>query len=258
VTKLLKILFNIILRVKELYILTNFYTKCIIIYLLLINKENLIIISSYIFFIKYIPRLIVVNLFLLDVFYFQELHYFYLSLPFLILPLFLQYFIYICFKDHKSTISKLDETLLINNILLEDNPYGTNDFPVMIIKVPEYLDVMISYHLKGEKNPFEDDIDTSIHYFDTVFKNEQSLYPTMAIAEKHYTQLLYDTEKIHIVQHFIKDFDKLYEIKVNLILYSCYFIGWFYIMINLIFEIFPEYFLFVPFNYDPFSDIKIC
>ena len=208
------------------------------------------------FSIKYLPRVVVITLFLLDVFYYNILHYFYMSLPFLILPLLLRYFIYICFKHHESTISKLDETLLIYNVLEYDNPNNTEE--LIMIKIPEYLNVMISYHLKGEKNPFKDDIgtiNTSLYYGDTVYEKEQALYSTPMIAERHYIQLLYNTEKIHIVRHFVKERDKFYELIYNLILFSCYFIGWFYILIHIMINIFPEYLIFIPLNYDPFSDL---
>ena len=96
------------------------------------------------FLIKYFIRVIIILLFILDVFYFNKLHYLYFGLPFLILRLSLRYFIYICFKYHELIISILDKYLLIYNVLEYGNPNNKED--LIMIQVPEYLNVIVPYY----------------------------------------------------------------------------------------------------------------
>jgi hypothetical protein len=207
------------------------------------------------FLIKYFIRVIIIILFILDVFYFNKLHYLYFGLPFLILRLSLRYFIYICFKYHELIISILDKYLLIYNVLEYGNPNNKED--LIMIQVPEYLNVIVPYLLKGDKNPFDEDINTSLYYYDVQFPKERMIYPTSTIANNHYTQLLSDTEKIHLVQNQIKTLDKVYEHKLNLILHCCYFMGWLFIAIHIVHNIFPEYIPFLTVLEEPFSGIFI-
>src|SRR6202021_2594966 len=118
------------------------------------------------------------SLFLIDILILNKFYYFYFGLPLLLLSVLLRYFKYLSFKNYYSDILKLEQNLLINNVLLQDNPNNNNDFPVMTITVPEYLDILITYNLKRDKNPFEDDIELSLYYFETIFPKEKDLFFT--------------------------------------------------------------------------------
>lgn len=218
------------------------------------HKSNIYIYSF--LFLKIIPKVITVIMFLIDIFYYNKIYYFYWCLPLFVIPLLLQYIKYIIFEEyfflHTDIAQKLE---VIETATLVTLNNGQKAFHFTYLSIAEYLDKAIIYDLTGELNPYKNKIGLSYEYLNARPKEELSKKYDYTPITKHYLKYLAWIEKVHLIFYFLKCGEKKYDAKTNLIIYFCYFIGWGYIMINLLFNIFPEYFVFIPIQYDPFTDL---
>lgn len=138
-------------------------------------------------------RLLVVCLFLFDIFYFFKFNFFYKSLILLVLPLIIKIIIYIL-----------------------------REFSTNLYEIRSYLDITEGGLQPGTNYP--------IYLYS--FKEEF----------KHYDDLNYYKDNFIIcrnITEFLQDYDlynSFYNIRINLVIYTLYFCGWFFIVYkNLLF-----------------------
>jgi len=206
------------------------------------------------FLLKYIPKIFVAFIFLLDVFYFQQFYYVYWVLPLLIIPLVLQYLKYIYFLDYKQFIVTLN-----NDINILDNIPPTPDNLVPLLDINTYLEKSIDYRLKNVSNPYKNQIVFTYSYFGRYLEKlrpEQRRLPVNYDAlTKKYIRFLEWIEKVHLIHYLLIKTETRLDLLINLLVFSCYFIGWAYILIFFFIDItFLENLIDLK---DPFSEIPI-
>lgn len=200
------------------------------------------------FLLKYAPKIIIALVFLLDIFYYNKFFYFYWSLPLLLLNLLTQYFIYICFEDYNKFVTLAEEKLEIIDI---KTPEDKN--MILMLSIKEYLNNIINIHLKNETNPYEKKIGLTYQYFKTIPDELLKTKKINFIAVKdYYRSYLLFAEILHTLRWALNTFDTKINPKVNLFVYSCYFVGWGYILYNLLLITFPHYFVYLPNENNPF------
>lgn len=202
--------------------------------------------------VKYIPKIIVASSFLLDIFYFKEFHYFYWSLPLLLLPLLLQYLKYYCFYQYNEYIALLEPSFEIL-----DNIPRTPDNLIPMLSVTQYLDKIIPYHIqKKPNNPFKGKMGLSYAYFVNRSTEERELgnvdYDKLTAKYVSYLTWL---ERPHLIYVLLTKPEKLLDNYVNLMLFSCYFIGWTYIVIISLNDL--SFLNIIQDTMEPFSQLKL-
>ena len=198
------------------------------------------------FSIKFIPKLITTSVFLLDIFYFHQFYYFYWSLPLLLLPLMLQYIKHVYFEDYFNFVD-----LLETNLEIADIKTGTKNDLIPMLNVSQYLNQIIIYHLENKPNPFIGRIGLSYSYFKNRTPEQRTKNINYDKIREKYIWCLNWIEKVHVIHHLLITTEKRYNTHINLIIFSCYFIGWLYILLNLPFDPFEGYTL-LPNENNPF------
>lgn len=178
---------------------------------------------------KYLPKIIVLFCFLLDVFYYTRFYYFYISLPLLLIPLIMQYIKYMIFKEFHSICKKLEDTLEIFDIIP-----GTPDDLVPLISIPDYLKKNCIIRIENKENPYQHyGLTLSFYYRQPVEEKDKNLDYNYAI--EHYTKYLRHIEIINVIYTLLINLEHKFDKNLNLLIFFSYFMGWFYIVTNLIF-----------------------
>jgi hypothetical protein len=225
-------------------ILTYIYTKLYQNKFKPLNKYILLYL-----FIKYIPRFLTLLSFLLDVFYFKTFYIFYWCLPLLFIPLVLQYVKYIFFEEYKELLSRSDKNLIVLDIIP-----GTPDNLLPMLSITEYLEKAFNLVITNKPNTYE--ITLSYAFFLSRPDEESSRTHDYSNIRQHYIKGLRWVEVVDVIYNLLTNLEKRWDNYVNFIIYVGYLIGWGSLWIYAFINIFPEYFLFIPIENNPFSGIS--
>lgn len=189
------------------------------------------------FLFKYMPKILVVTIFLIDVFYYQQFYYFYWSLPLLLIPLFVQYLKYVVFLDYKKILAKFEQ-----NIEFLDIIPSTSENIIPRISVNDYLTKTVYFFLEKKINPYRDRIGFTYHYYQELYKNANLeknyvLKIDYEADKKRYQSYIVWIEKVNFIYVLLTTKERLIDLYINLIVFGSYLIGWLYILIIVINDI---------------------
>lgn len=215
--------------------------------------------NKYVFYLEIVPRVIILCLFVIDIFYVKKLHYFYISLLLFLVPLLIRCFIYVLQRTFNDTIESLNHKL---DVYIED--YNINDDLLPPTNIAYYFEQKLLYSLGKRKDPIRYNINISFDHMKELYNifdvNRNKELNTKEIV-KFYVNII--DSKLLPLAYFSNKYNEIKQMvlpKINLILFGTYFIGWSYIIITS-HKIFPEdYFLFLEkiLNYEePFSGSNI-
>lgn len=209
------------------------------------KKMNIYFISYFI--LIYIPKIITVVVFFVDIFHFEKFHYFYRVLPLLLIPLVGQYVKYICFYEHNQIIDILETKLEVH----DNNTLITTSNLIPMLTIRQYLDKVSYYHINKIPNPFIGKIGLSYYYYKNRTDEQRAKNLDYNIITQRYINLLFNHERVAIILFLLNSIETKYNKYVNLIIFIGYFIGWTYIWFILKSEIYPYYNVFTEFD-NPF------
>jgi hypothetical protein len=198
-----------------------------------------------------VPKIIVVIIFIVELFIFQQLKIFYLSIILLLLPLIFRYMIHTYEELYDSQCLLLDERLF----LFCHEPLNDD------IDIHEFVDLTIKANLVKPTTKFNCTITLSEIYIAHVCKknNTDPLFYDRKNALIDFTNMVHNLCNHYKFIYKIKEQKKKYDPWINLIVYSLYFIGWFYILYVSFHTLPVDAFinLFFLDNIEPFSSMEI-
>jgi len=173
------------------------------------------------------PKIIVVLIFLIDVFYFHKIFHFYKFLPLLFLPLMLRYFLYYYNNVFEKECQDLDKRISIHCYDITDNNMTTEISLSFYIK-----DIVIKK--KQNKKPLDCLITVSLRFIQKLF--EEKGYDMQKHTFNHkkaliiYHKIINELLMIQSMQYLYTLEKTKYDPFVNLCIYTIYCFTWSYIL----------------------------
>lgn len=211
--------------------------------------------KKYVIYIEILPRIIILFLFTVDIFYIKKLHYFYISLLLFLIPLLIRCLLYIMQRIFNDALDNLNNKL---DVYIEECNINNDLLPPMSIMY--YFEQKMLYNLGKRKDLLRYNINIS-------FKHMKELYKILEITSdqelnskeivKFYANII-DNNLLPLACCYTKynEIKQLLLPKINVLLFGTYLIGWSYIIFTS-YKIFPEdYFIFLENiinNEEPFS-----
>lgn len=240
---------NILLHKFKYDITSKIDKKFTYFYNSILLKNNFNIFNKYFIFYflcKYFVKLFVALIFVLDVFVFHKIYYFYLVMPFLIIPLILQYLKYVSFRDNKIFIKSLNEDIEIFDIIP-----STPENLIPMLTFEQYLDKIYPIILEKKENPYKD-IGMTYAWHVKLPLEKQKKKLKWDVIYARYKKRMQWAEVIHVIYSLLSNCEIKYDKYFNIIIFGCYFVSWFYISINVIFILYPYDITLIVMDNNPF------
>lgn len=185
------------------------------------------------FICKYFFKLLVAFIFTLDVLLIKKIYYFYIMMPLLLIPFILQYIKYLLFIEGKTFINKVNKDIEIFDII-PSTPQ--NLIPTLTLK--EYLEKIFPILIQKKDNPYTE-IGMSMTWHMKIPLEKKHKEFKWDLIYTRYKGYIRWAEANYIIYRLLSDMEQKYDNYVNVIVFSCYFISWFYIFVNVTFTLYP-------------------
>jgi hypothetical protein len=208
-------------------------------------------------YVNIIPRFITIFFFCLDILYFQKLHYFYLALISLLIPLLFNIGMYCLLQYFTEALKGIENDIII--YIENYYAYGDIMLPVNIINFFEQLCL--------SKLNLQNDLKYQL-IFSPSFRKEYAVKFNLTYVNnidfskyyEAYRQLFNDLTNYGCLYFGYHAFKKKYSLLMNISIYFIYLCGWLYLFYFGIYVLPTDYFNFLLETIskkDPFSDIEI-
>lgn len=245
-------------KIKEI-ISTNFNVDLIDIYLIILNfLRKYILKSKFIFFIFNAPKILLPLLLLNDIFYFNEIKYFYSFSILLLMPLIYRYLFYNLYRFYIHEIENIDNVLEFNVNFIVNNKKHTQlltNMPCHFYIQEHTLDLL---NIRKNENDFS--VNLKPEFIENELKNKSEQF-----VDKFYDLYCKNTLpfccKIYEVLYVYTIHKKNSDFFINLFMLLIYFISWTYILLTADYSNITPAFLCFIFrlycNEEPFSGIIV-
>ncbi len=185
--------------------------------------------KKYVIYIEILPRIIILFLFTVDIFYIKKLHYFYISLLLFLIPLLIRCLLYIMQRIFNDALDNLNNKL---DVYIEECNINNDLLPPMSRMY--YFEQNMLYNLGKRKDLLRYNINIS-------FKHMKELYKILEITSDQelnskeivkFDANLIDNKLLPLACCYTKynEIKQLLLPKINVLLFGTYLIGWAYII----------------------------
>ena len=220
-----------------------------------------------IIFLQLIPRIILISVFLLDVFYFHKLYYFYVIIFFGIFPWFYFYHKYSMYHakelgvvyletlytnvdifeagwDEPTVQYEYDEDDILREIRIapEWKPHIRDKYHEKMVTIREYLQILLEKDIDDALNDYTDDYQFDPAAYSKEYRYEQyekitgkSVFTDedYKILRKEFNEMIPILRDLYYHLYFLPDTEKKFNLhKINIVIYMLWFIAWSYILLK--------------------------
>ena len=220
-----------------------------------------------IIFLQLIPRIILISVFLLDVFYFHKLYYFYVIIFFGIFPWFYFYHRYSMYHakelgvvyletlytnvdifeagwDEPTVQYEYDEDDILREIRIapEWKPHIRDKYHEKMVTIREYLQILLEKDIDDALNDYTDDYQFDPAAYSKEYRYEQyekitgkSVFTDedYKILRKEFNEMIPILRDLYYHLYFLPDTEKKFNLhKINIVIYMLWFIAWSYILLK--------------------------